>query len=104
MRDVSYLLRTALAIFMRCLITEIMLKLFDRAMVVLTSAGLLAILCSAISSMITFVFHLAFSYHSICMLQGQVLGSWVVFGFFFFRKLLRINQFSLKGCLLITLR
>lgn len=68
MRDVLYLLCTALAIFMRCLITEIMLKVLNRAVVVVTPADLLAILHSAISSTITFLFHLAFSYDSMCML------------------------------------
>lgn len=65
-----YLLCTALAIFMHCLIAEIMLKLLNRVVVILTLADLLAILHSAISSMITFLFHLAFSYDSICMLHG----------------------------------
>lgn len=42
-----------------------MLKLLNRAAVVLTQADLLAILHSAISST-TFLFHLAFYYDSVC--------------------------------------
>lgn len=44
------------------LIAEIMLKLLNRAVVVLTQADLLAVLHSAISSTTTFLFHLAFYY------------------------------------------
>lgn len=43
MRDVLYLLHRAVAIFVCCLIAETMLKLLNRAVVVLTLADILAI-------------------------------------------------------------